>query len=276
MEEIADGVFVHQGEHEDVGEHIANIGFVVGDDAVAVIDTGGSREAGERLRASVRAVTDHPIRYVINTHMHPDHVLGNVAFEGGDPEFIGHERLPGDLEVRADDYRAIAGRYLDKDVPEGWLVLPERTVSGTERLDLGGRHLELEAHPTAHTSNDLTVLDERTGTWWLGDLLFVDRIPALDGSVTGWIDVLDDLIARDVERAVPGHGPGSVSWPEAAEPQMEYLEALRDDVREVLDAGGGLRAAYEQVAVEHSDRWALFELYHERNVGSAFSELEWE
>ena len=84
--EIAEGIFVFQGAYEifnpDNEGLISNMGFIVGEAAVAVIDTGGSRRAGERLKATIRKHTQLPIIYVINTHMHPDHVFGNAAFAG--------------------------------------------------------------------------------------------------------------------------------------------------------------------------------------------------
>ena len=64
-------------------------------------------------------------------------------------------------------------------------MLPDLPVHGTVSLDLGERRIDVEAHPTAHTDNDLTVFDYRTGTWFLGDLLFMGHVPALDGRLKG-------------------------------------------------------------------------------------------
>jgi len=108
MTEVAAGVFVHGGVHEEASpannDAVANIGFVLGDDAVAVIDPGGSALEGHALRAAIRARTDRPIRFVILTLIHPDHIFGAAAFRDDKPDFVGHAKLPGALAQRGGYY----------------------------------------------------------------------------------------------------------------------------------------------------------------------------
>ena len=281
LSEVTDGVFVFRGGYETMTSDnvglVSNLGFIVGTHAVAVIDTGGSRKAGERLLAAVRSKTSLPVHYVVNTHMHPDHVFGNAAFAGTGAIFVGHRRLKPALAARG-------GHYLQRNAPllgdaligNIEIIPPQMEVSGTMELDLGNRRLVLEAHATAHTDNDLTVFDVKSRTLFAGDLVFSRHIPALDGSITGWLDVMDELAAVPAERVVPGHGPASLPWPSGMSDQRRYLKAVAGDVRQFIRAGRTMDAAMEEAARGEAGNWLLFDEFHARNVAAAFAELEWE
>lgn len=279
--EIAPGVFVYAApyalaERGNDGA-VANLGFVVGRDAVAVIDTGGSLRAGLRLKAAIRARTALPIRFVINTHVHPDHLLGNGAFLGEGARFVGHAKLARALAARAETYMAAAARDLGAEEAAGIvLVPPDLAVEGALDLDLGGRSLRLEAQPTAHTDNDLTVLDAATGTWFLGDLLFLGHLPVVDGRIAGWLAFIARARDLPAARVVPGHGPASAPWPAALEPQGRYLGKLDAEVRVLIREGRSMAEAARVAGLSERDAWALFETFNARNAVTVYKELEWE
>jgi quinoprotein relay system zinc metallohydrolase 2 len=279
LTEVAAGAFVRHGIDQDAtaenGDAIANIGFVIGRDAVAVIDPGGSRTDGERLRAAILARTDRPIRYVIMTHFHPDHVFGAIAFRPDNPVFVGHVRMPGAMAARGTHDRHRLEDLLGHD-EAGDFVAPGQLVEGRTEIDLGARVLVLDAHGPAHTGTDLTVFDRSAGLLWAGDLLFVGRVPAIDGSVTGWLRELEVLQALPARLAVPGHGPVSVAWPAAAADERRYLETLVRETRAVIAAGGDIERAIATVGQGERGKWTLFDDYNGRNVTEAFKQLEWE
>jgi quinoprotein relay system zinc metallohydrolase 2 len=278
--EIAPGVFVHRGALEDFtaanAGGIANLGFVIGRDAVAVVDSGGSRQEGEALLAAIRAKTDLPIRYVIDTHMHPDHCFGNAAFVADGTVFVGHARLPAAMRRSGPYFLANMRRLLGAAFAGTELVLPTLLVEDRTTLDLGGRRLDLQAWPTAHTDNDLTVLDETTATLFAGDLVFLDRLPVVDGNLSGWLGVMDPLVSLPARRVVSGHGPPTAPWPDALAPERRYLTKLEADVRAALKAGRTIEQAAETVAPDSRDHWLMAPEIHPRNVISSYKELEWE
>jgi quinoprotein relay system zinc metallohydrolase 2 len=281
VSEVAPGVFVHFGaialmNRANEGA-IANVGFVVGDRSVAVIDTGGSVREGRELVAAIRVRTTLPIRYVINTHMHPDHVFGNAAFVASGTTFVGHENLPRAMATHGRYYlanfRAPMGEALMADVK---IIPPTELVADKLDIDLGGRRLTLQAWGPAHTDNDLTVLDRRSGTLFAGDLLFVRHVPVLDGSLVGWLKDLNGLARIPARLVIPGHGPLVREWPQGLGEERRYLDRLASDIRAMIKRGLPIAEAARTACASEKDRWQLFDAYNARNATAAFAELEWE
>ncbi|HEX5122545.1 MAG TPA: quinoprotein relay system zinc metallohydrolase 2 [Rhodanobacteraceae bacterium] len=280
VREVARGVFVHEGEtraldapgHDD----IANIGFVVGQRCVAVIDTGGSVRTGRALREAIAAHTKMPVCYVIDTHVHVDHVLGNAAFRADKPAFVGSATLPAAIEASR---RFFVEHYPDDfDAPASadQIVAPDTTVATTRDLNLGGRTLTLRAFPKAHTDSDMIVAVGDVGVLWTGDLLFVGRVPALDGSAKGWLAAIGEIAKMQPKTVVPGHGPVSHDLAAALAPERHYLEALVDGVRKDIAEGKPIDDATAHVGQSEKANWQLFDTANAHNVSLVYRELEWE
>ena len=285
LQQVAPGVYVHIGAHKDFEDgydgDIANIGFVVGSEAVAVIDTGGSYAVGAALKEALRAITPLPVRYVIATHGHPDHLFGNAAFVdtnagGAAPQFIGHAKLPQMLAARGDVYMRSLKKQLDGAAGKSTLLAPTRTVQDRLLLDLGGRKLELRAWPKAHTNSDLTVFDTGTRTLWTGDLLFIERTPSLDGDAAGWLAAMDALDRLPAAATIPGHGPVTRDKHAALARQRAYLTVLLRDVRTGIRQSASMTATMATAASSERAGWQLFDVVNPRNVNYLYPILEWE
>lgn len=279
--QISPGAFVRQGEvslpSAANGGATANIGFIIGAESVTVIDTGGSLCDGLRLRKAIRQRTALPIGHVINTHGHPDHVFGNAAFADDPATIIGHRNLPAALGERGEHYLQSYDRQIGTAAMKGTrLILPDTLVADRLTIDLGGRELVIVAYPAAHTNNDLTVFDRQSSALWTGDLVFLNHVPVLDGSISGWLAVTSELMQHEATRIVPGHGPITAEWPEAGENQRRYLERLAADIRRAIGAGDSIGEAADQAAKGERDKWRLFDSYNRRNASAGYAELEWE
>ena len=280
LTEISRGVYVHQGKHVDL-EHvdhddIANIGFITGDECIAVIDTGGSVAIGYALKKAIKHVSSLPVCYVINTHVHFDHVLGNIAFKEYEPEFVGHENLVQEMEQNRSFFLSEFAGDLGENPGDASIIGPDIAVSGRLDLDLGNRVITLSAHPPSHSYTDLSIYDNNTGTLWLSDLLFIERIPVLDGSLKGWLKTMEALKLQQANHVISGHGTITLPWPDASSAQDSYLNMLLSDTRKEIEEWTFMEEVINKVGKSEKTRWLLHEQNHKRNVTKAFSELEWE
>jgi quinoprotein relay system zinc metallohydrolase 2 len=278
--EIAPGIYVHQGAHEDLSEgyhgDICNVSFIIGDKGIAVIDTGGSFKVGQQLHEAIRKVSSLPILYVINTHVHPDHIFGNAAFIQDKPAFVGHAKLADAMELRRETYMRINNDWLGQDFAGSEIVKPTLLIQDRLELDLGNRTLQLIAYSTAHTNTDVTVIDSKTATLWAGDLLFVERTPSIDGDLKGWLAVIERLQALPAQRIVPGHGPVVKDGKTALNNEQRYLSVLLNDIRASIKKGEVMEKAMDTAAASEKDNWVLFDIVNRRNVNNVYPALEWE
>lgn len=282
VRQIADGVHVHIGQvaqFEDSPDGwIANLGFVVGDNSIAVIDAGASRAQGQALFAAIRAVSGKPISHLIVTHMHPDHAFGASVLAEAGAVVVGHARLADALQSRGPAYLDNLTRLYGAGPMIGTeITLPDLAVADRLDIDLGGRVLRLAATGPAHSDNDLTVLDQATGTLFAGDLVFRGLTPIVDGSLPGWLDWMD--VPQPAGPIVPGHGPVAADWPQAVDAQRDFLTALAARTREAIRDGLPMSRAVP--AIVHAlqpfaDDWASFPESVARDATAAFKELEWE
>ena len=205
IEELADGVF----GCTIPGVIPVNAGIVVGDDAVAVIDTGTTEADARALLEAVASVTDRPVRYVINTHHHGDHSFGNWWFLPA--VVVGHERcrlrLVGDEGVSHRELLASHLPMVAEQVRAVPLTPPALTFEGQCSLHLGGVDLRLAYLGLAHTDNDIAIGVEGADVAFAGDLIEESGPPIVsEGHPAEWGPTLRRLAAAMVDRFVPGHG----------------------------------------------------------------------
>lgn len=286
--EIADGVFVHFGSEgpmtpENQGR-IANLAFVVGD-TVAVIDAGVSAAQGQALYAAIRQHTDRPISHLVLTHMHPDHVFGAEIFAEAGASIVANAKLAEGLAMRAETWMQTLPPQIGPGVLTGTAPAPiDRGIDKPTKIDLGRRALWLTPVPTAHTDNDLTILDDLTQTLFIGDLVQSGLTPSIDGSLLGWLAWLESGPAPEQGQIapklyVPGHGKIFTEWSQGSAATHTYLSALRDTVEKLVQNGTALSAAVPQTVFAMQPlaaQWMDLDAVTARNAATAYSELEWQ
>ncbi|MGC4010958.1 MAG: quinoprotein relay system zinc metallohydrolase 1 [Pseudomonas sp.] len=239
--QIAEGTWVVEGSTDnfakDNGGAIVNVAFVDTGDGVLVIDTGPSKRYGEALRALIQQTTGQPVKHVLLTHHHPDHVLGNQAFTD-----VPIGALAGTGKLLKEQGNAMAENMyrLVGDWMRGTeVVLPSETVAPGE-WTMGNHRFRLLGL-RGHTGADLAILDETTGVLFAGDIVFYQRALTTPNSpgLDVWLADLDTLQQLPWKQIVPGHGP--IASDAAPFVQMrDYLGWLDSVMREGVAQGADM------------------------------------
>ncbi|GAB3677064.1 quinoprotein relay system zinc metallohydrolase 1 [Salinisphaera aquimarina] len=237
-EQVADDTYVFYGAMENFSfdNHgaISNTSFIVTADGVVVIDTGPSRLYGQAMRAAIAKVTDKPVVQVYITHAHPDHFLGNNAFEdvpiGALPGTIDMARQIG-ADLASNLYNLVGAAMRGTSA-----VVPTEAVEDGQVVNFGKHELQLIG-TSGHTDADLMVLDKTTGVLFAGDIAFHDRAPTTpNADLDVWQAALAATEKRDFKLIVPGHGPASAD----AAPLLQtsaYLHWLRSHFQDAARQG---------------------------------------
>ena len=283
FKEVQPGIFVHLGKHEEINNHnkgdICNISFIIGEKSVLVIDSGASSKIAEMVQKEIRKITNLPINHLIITHGHPDHFFGTESFarNNSNISIYGHEKLARSLLINFDYYKTqMKNNTQDPALDTISLILPNKTVEigKTKIIDIGNRKIVLEAWRSGHTDNDLSVFDTQTKTL-ITENVFIDRIPPITASILGWKDSLEEILVRDINLIVPGHGDPK-DKEKAIEPMLNYFNRIIEDIRKIHKKNLDLELALNTVAQQNIENWLLFNEYHSRNITRSYSELEWE
>ncbi|ABB31746.1 beta-lactamase domain protein [Geobacter metallireducens RCH3] len=251
LTKISDNVYSYVGATDASPTHsfAANAGIVIGRDGVLVVDTLLSAKEGERFLADIRKVTTKPIRYVVDTHIHLDHALGNCVFAREGATIISHEAERSSLAQNGAEILRKAGDYglKPEDMVGTEIVLPSLTFSDRLTIDLGGETVELLRIAPSHTAGSTIVYLPAQKLLFSGDILFTDFHPFFaDGDLPNWAKTLDAILAMDVERIVPGHGP--LSTKKDLQEMKEYLRLFDAKARDLVATGKDVDTVAAQLA----------------------------
>ncbi|MBL1143275.1 MAG: quinoprotein relay system zinc metallohydrolase 1 [Proteobacteria bacterium] len=237
-EQIAEDTYVFIGAKEDFsyenGGNIVNTGFIVTEQGVVVIDSGPSKRYGQQMREAISKVTNKPIIKILITHHHPDHFLGNQAFQDVPIYALAEtiKLIKRDGDGFLDNLYRMSGPWMsgtDFSVVEiKALVLKQEKIANhtLKYFKFGG-----------HTSADLVILDESTGVLFTGDLVFHNRtLTTPHADPENWLKSLDKIKAIDFNIIVPGHGEVANNIG-PIEQTRDYLVWLESTIKQAVEHG---------------------------------------
>jgi cyclase len=275
--EVSSDIHCFFGLPEVMDEHnngnMSNSCFVTMGTSYLVCDSGPTYQYAAQAYEAMKKIINLPVSYVVNTHVHDDHWLGNSFYKQQGAKIIGSaafKNLPKEEKTRMQ--RRISAEAFRGTTQE----FPTIFVDKEKVLDIDGQKVYIESvNHKAHTNSDLFVYIPSQKVVFAGDLVFNERLPSLrDGDISGWIEAIQKIKDMDVKYIIGGHG--DVVSKEAVNFTYEYLVKLKKQIKALLDDGVGIADVVNAVTMKEYKGIPFYDSVHRQNVETAYRTLEWE
>lgn len=280
---VAPNTYYVQGETEmgspQNRNFISNAGFVITDGGVVVIDSLGSPVLAKAFIAAIKKLTSKPIRKVIVTHYHADHIYGLQVFKALGAQVVAHAAgkpyLTSDLGAqRLASSRQTLAPWVDESTR---LVAADEWITGETTFTLGKERFVVKPVGPAHTAEDIALFVPSTGVLFAGDLVFKSRIPYVGNADSrGWIAALNALKLVAPKLIIPGHGPHSENAQREIEFTSDYLTYLRQAMSPAAMSLDPFDEAYAKADWSEYDGYPLFRAANRMNAYNIYLAIQQE
>lgn len=259
------------------GGHNNNLSFILTGDGVVVVNGGASWQLAEALHGEIKAITDQPVRLVVNENGQGHAMLGNSYWKAQGVKIVAQEEAAAEFKKGGYDSLAAAERIQKEKAAKTTVVVPDETFADKYEVDFGSFPIEVLNLGPAHSPGDVVVWLPEQSLVISGDMAFHERMLPIfeDTNTAAWLESWDTgFEALGATYVIPGHGHPT-NMDQVRRYTKDYLVYLRDKIREYLDGGGDLAGAYyvDQTPYAHLD---TFEQLATRNAGRVFQQMEWE
>ncbi len=257
---------------------VSNSVAIITKDGITIVDALGSPSLAEQMLSLIREVSDLPIKRVISTHYHADHIYGLQVFEDLGAEIIApygvddYLNSPNATE-RLEERRFSLEPWVNEDTR---LVLPDRLVQVSETIDEGGVKLTVNYLGKAHSDADMTVFVEPDKVFISGDVIFEGRIPFVgDSDSKAWLETLNKMAQQQgVEALIPGHGGLALKPQKAITLTRDYLAYMREQLGAGVQEMMSFDELYSSIDWSRFERLPAFALGNRINAYQVFLALE--
>jgi len=275
-QKVTEGVYCFFGKLENINKqnagNMVNTCFIQTKEGFIVIDSGPTYAYAQQAYTQMQNIAKLPVKYVINTHDHDDHWLGNSFYKSKGALLIGSKTYEQNVfEGMQTRMHRVLGDRLYQNTK---IVTLDRVIDTAYTFKVGEENIEIKKLvKQGHTQGDLIVFLPSKRTIFVGDLVFNGRLTSLrDGSLMGSIEALEKIDAYDAKYIIAGHGFNTDK--NATKALKTYLLEIKEKVQKALDEDIGMEEITKKVPMLAYEKMKLYDVLHKNNVLDAYKELE--